>query len=535
MSEKPKENAPASGYAKNSWQREVEEIEARKVMAYQMGGEKNIQRQHSEGKMTVRERIDALVDKNSFQETGVLAGVAKYEKNNLTKFIPCPIVMGLAKINGQRVTLHGDDFTIKGASVGRLYKSKLAYITKMAHELRVPMVRLLDGAGGTIKEIAEIGYTELPTVNDVAAQHMAELLSMVPVASIGLGPVSGIGALLMVNSHFSVMVKEKSQVFVGGPPLVKWAFGETISKEDLGGYRIHTRGSGVVDNEADSEEEAFEQTRRFLSYLPANVWEMPQRKEMKDDSCQRKEEELLSIVPRDAKKPYDMRKVIHLIFDKDSVFEIGKYNGRSQITALARLNGYPVGVLANDPRFRAGSFAWDVGEKFQRFVDMCDAFHIPIINLVDQPGFFIGKEAEINGTIRKGVRASFAALQATIPWSTVYIRKCFGVAGAAQSNPNELNWRYAWPSAVWGNIPVEGGVYAAHRKEIESSPNPMATVNELMEMYRGFASPFRTAEAFGIQDIIDPRDTRKLLCEWIDMVYPLEKTRLGIKTRGMRC
>ena len=519
---------------RNSWKKEVDEIEFRKELAHKMGGEKNVQRQHDEGKLTVRERIQALVDKNSFNETGVLAGVSTYEKNELSSFIPCPIVMGLARINRRRVALHGDDFTIKGASVGRLYKSKLAYITKMAHELRLPVVRLLDGAGGTIKEIAEIGYTELPTVHDVAAQHMAELLSMVPVVSLGLGPVSGIGALLMVNSHFSVMVKEKSQVFVGGPPLVKWAFGETISKEDLGGYRIHTRGSGVVDNEAETEEEAFEQARQFLSYFPQNVWELPERKET-GDSCERREEELLSIVPRSAKKPYDMRKIMRLIFDKDSIFEIGKYQGRSQITALARLNGYSVGVLANDPRFRAGSFAWDVGEKFQRFVDMCDTFHIPIVNLVDQPGFFIGREAEENGTIRKGVRASFAVLQATIPWATVYIRKCFGVAGAAQSNPNTLNWRYAWPSAVWGNIPVEGGVYAAHRKEIETAPNPLAKVNELMDMYRGYASPFRTAEAFGIQDIIDPRDTRRLLCDWIDMVYPLEKTHLGIKTRGMRC
>ena len=535
MSENTPKNRPNPERDKKSWLPEVEEMKARRSLSQQMGGEKNIRRQHDEGKWTVRERIDALIDAGSFRETGVLAGVSKYEKNKLVDFVPCPIVMGLAKLNGRRIALHGDDFTIKGASVGRLYKSKLAYITKMAHELRLPVVRLLDGAGGTIKEIAEIGYTELPTVNDVAAQQMAELLSMVPVVSVGLGPVSGIGALLMVNSHFSVMVKEKSQVFVGGPPLVKWAFGETVSKEELGGYRIHARGSGVVDNEAESEEEAFEQVRRFLSFFPQNVWELPKREEMTNDSCDRKEEELLSVVPKDSKKSYDMRKVIEMIFDRGSVFEMGKFQGRSQITALARLNGYPVGVLANDPRFRAGSFAWDVGEKFQRFVDMCDTFHIPIVNLVDQPGFFIGREAELNGTIRKGVRASFAVLQATIPWATIYIRKCFGVAGAAQSNPNTLNWRYAWPSALWGNIPVEGGVYAAHRREIEAAPNPMAKVNELMEMYRGFASPFRTAEAFGIQDIIDPRDTRQLLCEWIDMVYPLQKTNLGIKTRGMRC
>jgi len=516
------------------WQLEVDEIQHRKSLACALGGEQNIQRQHNAGKMTVRERIDALVDAKSFYETGIMAGESRYEKNKLVEFTPCPIVMGVAEISGRKVALHGDDFTIKGASVGHLYKDKLAYITKMAHELRMPVVRLLDGAGGTIKEIAKVGFTELPTINDVAPQQMGDLLSMVPVVAAALGPVSGIGALLMVNSHFSVMVKEKSQVFVGGPPLVKWAFGQQVSKEELGGYRLHAYESGVVDNVAESEEDAFNQLKKFLSYLPTNVWQMPLR-QPNDDDPKRRPEELLSIVPRNPRKPYDMRRLIELVFDHDSVFEIGRFQGRSQITALGRLNGYPVGILANDCNYRAGSFAWDVAEKFQRFVDLCDTFHLPVVNLLDQPGFFIGLDAEKYGTIRKGVRASFAVLQATVPWTSIYIRKCFGVAGGVQSNPSQLNWRYAWPSAVWGNIPVEGGVYAAHRAEIEAADDPMALARELMETYRGYASPFRTAEAFGIQDIIDPRDTRPLLCHWVEMVCGVEATRLGVKKRGIRC
>ena len=529
-------SADTSGekHTSGSWQPEVDEIERREALARALGGEKNIKRQHDGGKMTVRERIDALVDAQTFYETGIMAGESRYEKKRMVDFTPCPIVMGVAEIDGRKVALHGDDFTIKGASVGHLYKDKLAYITKMAHELRLPLLRLLDGAGGTIKEIAKIGFTELPTINDTAAQQMGDLLSMVPVAAAALGPVSGLGALLMVNAHFSVMVKEKSQVFVGGPPLVKWAFGQQRSKEELGGWRLHAFESGVVDNVADSEEDAFNQLKKFLSYLPTNVWNMPPRQENGDDPG-RRPEELLSIIPRNPRKPYNMRRVLELVFDQDSVFEIGRFQGRSQITALGRLNGYPVGILANDCNFRAGSFAWDVAEKFQRFIDMCDTFHLPVINLLDQPGFFIGLEAEKYGTIRKGVRASFAVLQATVPWTSVYIRKCFGVAGGVQSNPSQLNWRYAWPSAVWGNIPVEGGVYAAHRAEIEAAENPMALAKELMETYRGYASPFRTAEAFGIQDIIDPRDTRRLLCHWVEMVYPVEATRLGMKTRGIRC
>ncbi|MFP3975738.1 MAG: acyl-CoA carboxylase subunit beta, partial [Dehalococcoidia bacterium] len=339
----------------------------------------------------------------------------------------------------------------------------------------------------------------------------------------------------MVQSHFSVMVKEQAHVFVGGPPLVKWATGEEVSKEELGGHRLHARLTGVVDNEAEDEQDALAQARRFLSYMPPNVWEMPVRQYADSDDPWRTEEELLNIIPRDRKKPYDMRRIMNLVFDRDSIFEIGEYQGRAQITALARLNGYPVGVLANDPRFLGGSFNYDVAEKFQRFIDMCDTFHLPIVNLSDQPGFTIGKQSEQMGTIRKGVRASFAIVQATIPLAVIYVRKCFGVAGGAQKSGIRLSWRYAWPSAVWGNIPAEGGVYAAHHDEIESAEDPEARLKELQDTYSAISSPFRTAEAFGIEDIIDPRETRPLLCEWVEMAYKIEAGNLGVKKRGMRC
>lgn len=194
-----------------------------------------------------------------------------------------------------------------------------------------------------------------------------------------------------------------------------------------------------------------------------------------------------------------------------------------------------MGGLANDPRFLGGSTNHDVLEKFQRFIDMCDIFHLPIVNFSDQPGFTIGPQSEAYGTIRKGARASFAIVQATVPLAVLYLRKCFGVAGAAQKSGLRFSWRYAWPSAVWGNIPVEGGVYAAHRREIEQAENPRAYPDELQATYRAVASPFRTAEAFGIEDIIDPRDTRRLLCEWVGMVYEVEAKNPGSKKRSMRC
>ena len=520
-----------------SWQKEVDELENRRSLA-KRGGRGNIVDSHPKGKMTVRERIAALVDPECFIERGVLSGLAFYDERQekeLKDFVPCPFIMGIGKINGRRVAIHGDDFRIKGASVGKIYKAKRGYFAKMARSLKLPIVRLVEGAGGSIREILESGYTELPSGNDEGAQHEVEALSEIPVVAAGFGAIAGLGALFMVKSHFSVMVKKTAQVFVGGPPLVKAATGETWTKEELGGSSIHTRISGVVDNEADDEEDAIRQVKGFLSYLPSNVWEMPERNEHGRDPADRREEELLSIIPRDRNKPYDMRKILNLVLDRDSMFELGKYQGRSEITALARLEGYPVGALANDPRFYGGSFNYDVAEKYMRFIDLCDTFHLPIVNFSDQPGFMIGRKSEEMGLIRKGVRAGFAMAQATVPVAVLYLRRCFGVAGAAQKTALRLSWQYAWPSARWGNIPIEGGVYAAHRAEIESAKDPDSCLESLHRKYRAIASPFLTAERFGIEDIIDPRDTRPLLCEWVEMAYKVEKDNLGPKKRGMRC
>ncbi len=516
------------------WEKEVEDLKNRRKIAYELGGEKNIEKHHSRGKMTVRERIEKLADKGSFLERGLLTGIPTYDKDKLVDFTPCPLVTGIIKINGREAAVTGDDFTIKGASVGRMYKAKNAYFAKMARSFKLPTVRLIEGAGGSIKEILDIGYTELPTMTDEATQDQVEMMSEVPIASVGFGAIAGLAALYIVQSHFSIMIKGQTQVFVGGPPLVKAASGEEYTKEDLGGWKIHACLTGVVDNVAEDEEDALNQIKIFLSYLPSNVWEMPERKDLSEDKVDRREEDLISIIPEDGRKTYNMRSILNMVLDRNSFFEIGKYQGRSQITGLARLNGYPVGVLANDPRYLGGSFNYDVSEKFTRFVDMCDTFHLPIVNFCDQPGFTIGKKAEDHGTIRKGVRASFSIMQATVPLAVLYLRKCFGVAGAIQGGGQRLSLRYAWPSAVWGNIPIEGGVYAAHRAEIESAEDPEAYLNELEEKYRTIQSPFRTAEAFGIEDIIDPRDTRTILCRWVEMAYECEKENLGVKLRGMR-
>jgi acetyl-CoA carboxylase carboxyltransferase component len=329
------------------------------------------------------------------------------------------------------------------------------------------------------------------------------------------------------------MVKGTSQLFVAGPPVVERGVGQKVSKEELGGPHIHARGSGAVDNEVDSEEEAFAAIRRFLSYLPSNVWQVPPRSQSQDDP-DRREEELISIIPRDRRQSYDIRRLLGLVLDLDSFFEIGRFFGRPLVTGLARLNGFPVGVMANDPQQGGGGLDAPGSEKMTRFVDLCDTFHLPVVNFVDQPGFLIGTAAERAGTVRYGARAMAAVYQASVPWVSVILRRVFGVAGAAHGNAQGLNLRYAWPSGDWGSLPIEGGVMAAYRREIEASPDPDARRREIEEMLGELRSPFRTAESFGIEEIIDPRDTRPLLCEWAATAYERLPSELGPKRRGCR-
>jgi len=320
---------------------------------------------------------------------------------------------------------------------------------------------------------------------------------------------------------------------VAGPPVVRRGIGQEIEKEDLGGSHIHTRVSGVVDNEVASEQEAFDQIRRFLSYLPPSVYEIPPIQPTNDPRT-RREEELLSIVPRNRRHAYDMRRIVELVLDHGSFFEIAPGYGRSVITGLARLLGRPLGVLANDPKPLGGAVDAAASEKMTRFIDLCDTFHLPLINFVDNPGFLIGLAAERAGTIRKGARAIFAVYQSSVPWCSVIVRRVFGVAGAAHGDHTRLNLRYAWPSGEWGSLPLAGGIEAAYKRELEAAEDPDSLRREIEARLSAVSSPLRTAEAFGIEEIIDPRDTRPLLCDWVESAYQILPTEVGPKQRGLR-
>ena len=514
-----------------SWKPEVEEIAGRRSVAAKQGGGESVERHHRAGKLTARERIERLSDPGSFREHGTLTGHGVYDdQGNLLSVTPANVVIGTSRIGGRRAVLSADDFTVRGGSSEATRSDKWIWAETLALEMRHPLIRLVDTAGGSIKLLESMESSKLP---GYPTWRFTELLGHLPVVAVALGSVAGLGAFKVVASHFSVMVKETSHVFAAGPPLVEPATGERVSKEELGGYRIHARGSGVVDNEADSEEDAFRQVRAFLSYLPSSVSETPPVAPA-EDPPDRREEALLSMVPRDRKKTYDSRRLAELVFDRGSLFEIGKWQGPSVIAMFGRLSGHPVGIMASDPRFFGGGMDRSAAEKTIRFVDLCDTFHLPVVHLFDQPGVVIGSAAEKAGTIRYATRALQTIAQSRVPWVAVILRRAFGVAGSAYGRQQDLNLRYAWPSATWGSLPIEGGIYAAYRRRIAEAEDPGAMIRELEARYNKLQSPFRTAERFGVTDIIDPRETRPILCDWVEQAYRRLPEQLGPTYRLMR-
>jgi len=506
------------------WQPELDELKYRHHLAEQMGGPEGITRQHERGKLTVRERIAALVDPGSFQEIGSLAGGATYEGGKLVAFRPSNTVIGLCTLNGRKVVIAGGDFTVRGGAADASIADKTGFAQKLALDWQLPYVRLLDATGGSVRTFEQIGRTYLPI--NPGTYGIERLLCLMPVVSAVLGSVAGLPAVQASLAHFSVMVKGISQVFAGGPPVVKAALGYDITKEELGDERTQVHQGGVIDNLVETEEEAFAMTRRFLSYMPNNVWEMPPRVEPADDPA-RRDEALLSIIPRERNRPYDPYEIFNHVLDRDSLFEIAPFYGQSRIIGLARVNGYPVGVMINNPNHAGGSMDVATGDKVIRFLQLCDTFHLPMVYFADEPGFMVGLEAQKQGIVRAGARIVCATYQTRMPWITFVIRQLYGVAGQCHDRPSGMFKRVAWPSANWGSMHIEGGAAAAYRREIEAAPDPEAKREEVEQRLKAVASPFRTAEAFNIEEIIDPRDTRPILCDFIETAQGMLKTQLG--------
>lgn len=515
-----------------TWQPELDELRRRQQLADQLGGPDKIKRQHEAGRLTIRERLAALLDEGSFHEIGALAGTAAYAGDGeLTHFTPANFVAGTGRIAGRKIVVGGDDFTIRGGAADAAIMGKQIYAEQLAGQLRLPLVRLVEGTGGggSVKMLEQMGHTYVPV--NPGWDHVVDNLSAVPVVAAGLGPVAGLGAARLCMAHLSILVEGTAQLFVAGPPVVRSGTGENAGKEELGGSRVHARNA-AVDLIAASEAEAFAMIRRFLSYLPQSAYQLPPASPCADPAG-RRDDTLLSAVPRDRRQPYRIRPILAAVFDAGSVMEVQRYGG-SVVTALARLAGHPVGVVAGDPYISGGCLTVEGAAAVTRLADLCSTFHLPIVTFTDQPGLLIGTRAEQRATIRHGVRAISAVYQATVPGAEVIVRRVFGVGGAGLTNRHRLVRRWAWPSADWGSLPVEGGTEAAYRAELERADDPAAALAVIRQRLDAVRNPLRTAERFGIEEIIDPRETRPLLCDWVHDAYAALPASPGRPSFGTR-
>ena len=539
-------------YGDDSWAPMLADVKALQDIAHSRfapdSKDPGVVRQRSRGKLTCRERIDLLLDEGSFREVGSLAGFVSYDENGrIADFTPANHVGGWGKILGRTSIVCADDFTSRGGHADGAIGAKSRHLDQLSVEFRCPSIRLLDGSSGggsvaamvpqqqkagetSAKEssgaitagrprVAGGGGSFLP--GHLGSSLYAEQLGQVPVVNILLGSVVGIGAAKAVLGHFSVMVRDIAQLFVAGPPVVSHAMGYDITKEDLGGWHIHCR-NGSVDNLAESEEDAMSQAKRFLSYLPSSVYEAPPvLSPDPDDPMDRREEELFTIIPRKRTTTFDMRRAIRLMADKDTFFEVGPLWGTDQIAGFVRFNGYPMGVVASDSRHEnGGALTADGCDKLRRHLDLCDLYHLPVLNLVDNPGFAVGLEHEIAGTIRKGGEWMIAFAQTVVPIFTVIMRRSFGVAGNNFATPREgSSARVVWPAADVGGIPPEGGIEAAYKRQLAEAKNPAALRAEINARIESARGPLGPLNKFQMEEMIDPRDTRRLVCEWVADAY----------------
>ncbi len=559
--------AAPRAYGEDSWAPMLAEVAALQAIAHRRfaagSSDPGVVRQRDRGKLTCRERIDLLLDEGSFREVGSLAGFASYDdEGRVADFTPANHVGGWGRIEARPAVVCADDFTSRGGHSDGSIGAKSGYLDRLSLTMRCPSLRLLDGSsgGGSVasmvpaqartgesaaKESAGAITAGRPRVSGgggsflpghLGSSMFAEQLGQVPVVNLLLGSVVGIGAAKAVLGHFSVMVRDIAQLFVAGPPVVSHAMGYDITKEDLGDWRIHCR-NGSVDNLAESEEDAVAQGKRFLSYLPSSVFEAPPVvAQAADDPADRREEALFAIVPRKRTTTFDMRQAIRLMADRGSFFEIGPLWGADQITGFVRFNGYPLGVIASDSRhLNGGALTADGCDKLKRHLDVCDLFHIPVLNLVDNPGFAVGLEHEMAGTIRKGGEWMIAFAQTRVPIFTVIMRRSFGVAGNNYATPRaDVSPRVVWPAADAGGIPPEGGIEAAYKRQLAEAADPAALRAEINARIESARGPVGPLNRFQMEEMIDPRDTRRLVCEWAENAFRVVSQPAALTPRALQ-
>jgi acetyl-CoA carboxylase carboxyltransferase component len=492
----------------------VEELHERRERAKLGGGEEKIARQHEQDKLTARERLALLIDEGTFTELGIHGRPHFSQRAMEGKDAPADgVITGYGKVDGRLVAVAAYDFTVMAGSMGMTGELKVARLRDLALTKRIPMVWLLDSAGARIQEAAG----SLFAGSGHLFREEVVMSGVVPQVAALMGPCAAGTAYIPGLADFVPMVKGRGSMALAGPHLTKAVTGEDVTQEELGGSRIHTRISGVGDLEVDSDEECIEAVRSYLSFFPENCEQPPPRREPTDPE-ERMDDELLDVLPDSPRKPYDMYEVIRHIVDDGYWFDLKPRWARTIITCLARMGGRPVGIVANQPKHLGGILENDSADKAARFVNLCDAYGISLLFLMDVPGFMVGTKVEQAGIIRHGAKMLYAVSRATVPKITVVIRKAYG-AGYYVMNGRayEPDLIVAWPSAEISVMGPEGAVNIIFRKQIEAAEDPDATRAEMIEGIRNTIDPYIAAGNALIDDIIDPRETRPTVIRALEM------------------
>jgi propionyl-CoA carboxylase beta chain len=483
----------------------LEQLSKLKSQALVGGGDDKILTQHKKGKLTARERIELLLDEDSFQECGMFVThrCTEFGMEN-KRILGDGVVTGFGTINGKKVCIFAEDFTVFGGSLGKAYAEKISKIQDMALKEGCPIIGLKDSGGARIQEGVDslAGYTEVFLRNVLSS-------GVVPQISVIMGPCAGGAVYSPAITDFVVMIKHTSYMFLTGPDVVMAATHEKVTSHELGGAMVHNEKSGVAHFAAETEEESIEVVKKLLSYLPQNNMEDPP--EIKNnDPVDRKCYSLDEIVPDDPNKPYDMYEVIDEVLDKGSFLEVHKYFAKNIIVGFGRLNGKVVGVVANQPAYLAGVLDIDSSIKGARFVRFCDCFNIPILTFVDVPGFLPGTKQEWGGIIRNGAKLLYAFCESTVPRVTVITRKGYGGAYCVMSSKQtRADVNFSWPTGEIAVMGPDGAIKILYKKEIKESKNKEELKSKLIKEYRNkFANPYVTASKGYIDEVIYPNETR---------------------------
>ncbi len=472
-------------------------------------------KQHAEGKLTARERIDKLLDPDSFVEEFMLAETQCAEFGMAEKKLPSDgVVAGFGKVEGRPVYVYSQDRSVLAGSVGSAHAEKIAYVIQTARKLGVPVIGLNDSAGARIQE----GLSVTAAIGKIFFENSLASGSIPQISAI-MGPCIGVGSYSPALTDFILMVQNTSQMFITGPAVIKEVLGETVTMEELGGTKIHSEVSGVADLVAKNDEECLLTIRRLLGFLPSNFESAPPRKDTDDDPA-RPLDALETIVPDDMRQAYNVLQVIKAVVDDGDFFELKAKFARNLVIGLGRLDGYPVGFVANQPMFLAGSLDVDASDKAARFIRFCDAFNIPVVTLMDVPGFFPGKQQEEKGIIRHGAKMLYAYAEATVPKITVVLRKGYGGAKQAMcTREMGADQLLVWPGVELAVMGGGGAVNVLYRREIEQSGDPEQTRKEkLAEYTERFSGPFEALAKQFAHAVVRPAETRRRLIQSLEVL-----------------